>query len=153
MRGRGLIIAAAVLQLIGAALAILAGAYAMTMSTLITLSSVPAATDAMHLVGIIDATLGSGMAVVAIFLLQRRRWAWWVSLVFHGLLALCLLAMPIVGIAGSRAFGIGFGEMIVLGFLGAHIFDFVAFLLGGRQAVFEPSPKTAAPPLATPPGA
>jgi hypothetical protein len=124
LKGRGLIVAAAVLQLIGAALGLFAS---------LTMVFIPA--SGARIVGLFDGVLGAGMIPVSIFLLYGKRWAWWVSVCVCGFAALALLAMPIGAAVSHRAFGIGFGELIILVFLGTPIFVTVGLLIGGRSAI------------------
>jgi len=146
MRGRGLLIAAGVMQLVGAALGLLA-AVAMGVAAA---RSAPRIGQALTVVAIADGTIAAIVIPASIALLKLRRWGWWVSLVVMTLLSLALLTMPLSSAANAHALGIGFGESIVLLFLGAPICVTVGLLIGGRHAVFASSTKTTAePPAAT----
>jgi len=138
MRGRGLLIAAAVLQLVGAAL------FLFTAVAQIAIGSVIARGDRPPLV-LGAAAFGGAIAiayvVVSIALLRGRRWAWIASLALDALSALSFVALPILG-------RVGLGELIILvAILGAPLFVTIGLLIGGRHAVS--STETAAPPPAT----
>jgi hypothetical protein len=126
VKGRGLVIAAAVLQLCGAGLGLLA-----------CLSLVWIPERGLHVIAAFDGIVGAGMIPVSIFLLYGKRWAWWASLVVSGLASLAMLAMPIGAAVSHRAFGIGFGELIIVMFVGVPVFANVGLLIGGRHAVFR----------------
>jgi hypothetical protein len=99
---------------------------------------------------IVDATIAGIVIPASIGLLFRRRWGWWVSMVVMSLIGLALLAFPFASASKTHVMGVGYGEWIVLAFLGAPIFVTVGLLIGGRHAVFASSTKTATePPAAT----
>jgi len=135
MRGRGLLIAAATLQLVGAAIFLLVGG---TM-----LAEGFRATPHGHVLavaGAFGATAALGYIAVSIALLGARRWGWIGSLALDGLSALSFLSLPILG-------HVGVGELLVLApLVGVPLFVTIGLLVGGRHAVFTPSAKTAAEP-------
>ena len=139
-----MLIAAAVLQLVGAALFFVTGAAQVAMALL---------DDSGHArpllaLGGIGAAIASGYVVVSIFLLRRRRWAWVASLALDGLSALSLLCIPFAGGRGR----VGLGELIILGPLfGLPLLVTIGLLIGSRRAVFAVQPKTAAEPLVVTP--
>jgi hypothetical protein len=146
MRGRGVLIAAAVLQLVGGALGLFSGVV-----TAATAPSTPVP-GALYTVAAVDAVIAAVIIPASIALLYRKRWGWYLSVAVIGLFCLTLLAMPLTGLLMRGGFGIGFGEMIIIGILTLPIFVTFGLLIGGRHAVFAPKPKTAAEPMViTPP--
>jgi hypothetical protein len=130
MRGRGLVIAAAVLQLLGAALGLVTALAELAMA-----SSARAPAGANHVfyaIAAVDLVIAAIMIPASIGLILRKRWGWWVSIGMMGLLGLLLLAMPLTG----GKIGVGVGEMIIVYVLGAPIFVTIGLLVGGRRAVF-----------------
>ena len=147
MRGRGLLIAAAVLQLAGAAMALLSTISILALSTMPQLAIMP-----MRVIAAIEAALACGYVAASIFLLYRRRWAWIASLAANCLIGAMMLVAPLASMGRHAALGIGFGEMIILVFIAAPLYVTIGLLIGGRHAVFAPRPKTAAEPMViTPP--
>jgi hypothetical protein len=140
MRGRGLLVAAAVLQLVGAALGLVAAVSTWTMASATVAGG--AATRPMHGIAAFDLGIAAIMIPASIALLMRKRWGWWVSIVVVGLFGMALLAMPAMGALSHGAVGVGVGEAIILAILGAPIFVTLGLLVGGRHAVLA----TAAPP-------
>jgi hypothetical protein len=126
VKGRGLLLAAAVLQLCGAGMALLA-----------CLSLVWIPERGFRAIAVFDGIVGAGMIAVSVFLIYGKRWAWWASLAVSGLASLAMLAMPIGAAVSHRAFGIGFGELIIVWFVGVPVFVNVGLLIGGRHAVFR----------------
>jgi hypothetical protein len=138
MRGRGLLIAAAVLQLVGAGLFLVSGLAQVAMGL-----ADPRMRPVAAMAGI-GAAVAIGYVVVSIALLGCRRWAWIASLALDGLSALALASAVVVG-------RVGLGELIILFVLvGAPLVVTIGLLVGGRHAVA--STAAAAPP-ATRPGA
>ncbi len=128
MRGRGLLIAAAVLQLVAAAGALvgIVGVAAMAAS-----GRHPSATYLP--VAALLALLAAALVVLAIGVLRLRAWAWIASVAVDGVLVVGLL------VAGAPLALVPLAVAIGL-------------LIGGRRAVFASQAKTAAEPLAiTPP--
>jgi hypothetical protein len=134
MPGRGLVIAAAVLQLVGAALGLLS---ALTMA----LETQGFAARAGHAIAAVDLVISAIMIPASIGLLLRWRWAWWVSIAVIGLFCAALLGMPLMGTLGSHRLGVGLGEAIVLVIIGAPIFATFGLLVAGRRAVFAPAAR------------
>jgi hypothetical protein len=137
MRGRGLLVAAAIIQFVGAAIFLVTACvqlvFGMADPHMMPLAFVGAA-------GFLIAFVYIGTTIA---LLAGHRWAWIVSLTLDGLSALSLFALPVLG-------RVGFGELIILAaILGVPLFVTIGLLVGGRHAV---SPTAAAPPAATPSG-
>lgn len=136
MRGRGLLIAAAVLQLVGAGIFIVIALGQLAMGLT---HGEPHPTPFL-IVGTIGGAFAIGYVFVSIALLRGRRWAWIASLALDGLSALSFVSLPVLG-------RVGFGELImVFAVLGAPLFVTIGLLIGGRHAVS--STETAAPPPA-----
>jgi hypothetical protein len=152
MKGRGLLIAAAVIQLVGASVAILSGLEMLFLLPALapTLSPAPApaaaaasAMAAMRVVGIIELIMAGVAIWVSVKLIQRRRWAWVTSLVLSSLGGLFLL----VGMVGMLGFGVmrghqggmalGFGELIIMLIVGTPIYVVIGLLIGGRAAISD----------------
>jgi hypothetical protein len=127
MRGRGLLIAAAVLQLAGAAMALISSV------SMFGLSATPHFAPVRALAAV-DLALASAYIAVSIFLLYRRRWAWIASLAMNSIIAALFLAMPLVAVTTHGGFGVGFGEMIILLFIAAPLFVTIGLLIGARPS-------------------
>lgn len=128
MKGRGLLIAAAVLQLCCAAMALL-------VATMVLFVRAPVAYVFTGVYG----TFGVGMIAVSVNLLYARRWAWWTSVIVMSLASLFVLVAPIAAaVAGRRSFGIGAGEAVIILFVASPIFVTVGLLIGGRAALRGP---------------
>jgi hypothetical protein len=147
MKGRGLILAAAVIQLVGAAFGLLSAISSLVMMPAI-MQSVPnaqtgaAAATMMRGVGLGELILVGFTVWVSVKLIQMRRWAWIVSLVMSSLSgALLLFAIFGVLIAGAvggghgHGMGVGFGEVIIIFIIGAPVFVVIGLLIGGRSAI------------------
>ncbi len=148
MRGRGLVIAAAVLQLAGAAMGLL-GSLSMLVTASADLPRAPI--HGLYVISAVDAAIAAIMIPASIALLLRKRWGWYVSIAMMGLFSAALLALPLTGALTSGAFGVGFGEAIVLLVIGAPILVTFGLLVGGRRAVFAATAKTAAGPTSATP--
>jgi len=146
MKGRGLLIAAAALQLIGGGLALLTAVSMLLMPVLH-----PQAGGALRAIGLVELVGGVTTIGVSVCLLQRQRWAWIVSLACASLVGVLLLAMPLSGLAmgaGHAGFGIGVGELIILAILGSPVYVDIGLLIGARHAVARapmPSPVVIPP--------
>jgi hypothetical protein len=150
MKGRGLLIAAAIIQLIGAGFS-LVSAFSSLLVMPAVFQSVPdghgaaaaAAAGMMRAVGLVELIVAAVMVWVSIKLIQRRRWAWIVSLVMACLAGAIILLVSITGLifgAASHArMGIGTGEgvvlFVVMFMVGTPVFAVVGLLIGGRAAV------------------
>jgi hypothetical protein len=133
MRGRGLLIAAAVLQLVGAALFLVSGAAQVAMSF------ADPRVNAVAVVGGLCAAVALGYVAISIALIGCRRWAWIVSLALDGLMALSLASAVVFQHAAEY--------IVLLTLVGLPLCVTLGLLIGGRHAV---SPTAAAPPPATP---
>ena len=139
MRGRGLLVAAAVLQIIGASMFFLAGLAQLLMG-----AQVAEYRQVGAVIGGISMTIALGYLGVSVALLGCRRWAWIASLALDGLSALSMISAALVG-------HVGLGELVILvGLIGAPLFVTIGLLIGGRHAVFATA--AAASPPATPSG-
>jgi hypothetical protein len=146
MRGRGLLIAAGVIQLVGAAFGVLAA----VVMAVAAAKSGPRFSHVLTILAVVYGTIGAIVIPASIGLLRRRRWGWWLSLVTMSVLSLAFLTMPLSSAVNDSHMRVGVAEWIVLFFLGAPICATVGLLIGGRHAVFALSAKTATePPAAT----
>ncbi len=135
MPGRGLLVAAAVLQLVGAGLF-----FADAVVQLLLGATVAPAAKVFYVVGGVGGAVAGTYVAASIALLRNRRWGWWASLVLD-LVALAAFASLLF------AGGVGFGELLILfPMIGAPLVVTIGLLVGGRRAVLEPAPKTAADP-------
>lgn len=150
MKGKGLITAAAVIQLVGAGCLLLAA-----LGTLFivpaTKQSVPDANTAavtgklFVVVGLFYLLLAAVTTWVSIKLIQRRRWAWIVSLVMSCLSGGLLLLVMVAGLAGfmmggkgldqHAAVAFGVGEAAIFFMVGVPIYVTIGLLIGGRGAI------------------
>jgi hypothetical protein len=137
MRGRGLLIAAAIIQLTGAAIFACSGIGQLLMGAM----RVAGAHDKFFFVlgGAIIA-VASVYIVVSIFLLRRQTWAWIASLALDCLSAGALLLLPFGGV--------GLGELVILGVLAMPLFVAIGLLIGGRHAISTTRAEMAAEPKA-----
>ena len=145
MRGRGLLVAAAVLQFVGAAIFVMAGLGQLVMGAMGRAAfaehgkSMP-----FYTIGTVILVVSAGYIVVTIFLLRRRQWAWIASLALDILSAAAFLLLPLAEV--------GLGEFLILLIFALPLFVTIGLLIGGRHAVLAASAKTAAEPMSvTPP--
>lgn len=144
MKGRGLLIGAAVIQLVGAAFFLLAGCiYAfLTPSFVHAMGQSNANADkaavALQVFGWIFIVMSGAMIFTSIRLIQCRKWAWVVSLVMSCLFG-ALMLLGIVGIiVGASAVhmpaAVGMGEGFVIFIMATPVYVTIGLLIGGRQA-------------------
>lgn len=144
MKGKGLLIAAAVIQLVGAAFMLIAALSTMVMApAIMTGMNAPgagAAESMMRIVGLFYLLIAGFTTWVSIKLIQRRRWAWIVSLVmaclFGALMLVGMIGVVVGAAALSRhhAMGLGMGEAILLFIFGTPVYVIIGLLIGGRSA-------------------
>lgn len=141
MVGRGLLIAAAILQLSAAGIVL----FASLLTTMLPIfASNRDAFVAMTLIGSLLTVVGL-LVAASIALMRMRPWGWYVSIAMTGLSAVALVALPLAG-------RVGLGEMIILAALvGVPLCVNIGLLVGGRRAVFAAKPKTAAEPMVVTP--
>jgi hypothetical protein len=147
MKGYGLLIAAASLQLVVAAIGLVSG---LSMFAAVDHAGPALPRGEMRLMCLVVCGIAVLMIAVAVCLLLRQRWAWIASMAINGLPALFMLAMSIVAVFASRGvggFGLGFGELIILLIIGSPMLVIVGLLIGGRHAVFAREPTVAVPPV------
>jgi hypothetical protein len=146
MKGRGLLVAAGVIQLIGCALGLVGG----LMIALLSLDwvSTPDSNEGLAMVqmAVVLLIASALMLWVSIKLIQRRRWAWIVSFLACSLVGAGLLlgiAVVIgVGAAGAHtAFGVGFSTLIIVFIVGSPVLVVIGLLIAGRGATLgAPAP-------------
>jgi hypothetical protein len=144
MKGRGLLIAAAVIQLCGAAFAVIAAMSSLFMMPAMmgampnaNAANVGAAENLMRGIGIFYLAIAGLMIWVSVKLIQMRRWAFIVSLVMSSLSgAFILLGIIGAAIGGSMLHQrqLGAAEAIMLIILGSPVFVTIGLLIGGRGA-------------------
>ncbi len=158
MKGRGLLIAAGVVQLVGAGLLLL-----MAVSTLVVTPVMRSAAAGplpdkadqmamvMRVVAIVYAAIAAFMVLCSVKLIQRRKWAWVVSLVFSSLTGALLLVgivamcFGLASLHNRSLFGAAAIEGMFVFFAAAPVFVDIGLLIGGRHAIGAAPVPTATP--------